>query len=205
MKFFARIASYVGAVALLVASLPDAHAHGGVSVENDTCIMTIGPYKAHFTGYQPAVRASQEFCEDIPVVAKSIIVLDFISQPLREMSVDFRIVRDVNNIGVKASYADLGSPADIEKATLTYRELQKFPRGSVDVELDFDESGKYIGIMRAVDSTADDGREYISVFPFSVGTVNWWARLKWIVASMLIGLALMFWSLRSSKTKKITA
>jgi hypothetical protein len=75
-------------VALIVTS--GVYAHGGVSVENDTCIMSIGPYRAHFTGYQPAVRASQEFCEDIPVVAKSIIVLDFISQPLRVMAVSAR-------------------------------------------------------------------------------------------------------------------
>ncbi|MFT4580929.1 MAG: hypothetical protein ACI915_003024 [Gammaproteobacteria bacterium] len=203
MKFRVRIASYIGAAAMLVSGIPCAHAHGGVSVENDTCIMTIGPYKAHFTGYQPAVRASQEFCEDIPVVAKSIIVLDFISQPLREMAVDFRIVRDVNNIGVSARYADLGSPADIEKATLTYRELKIFPRGSVDVEFEFDQAGKYIGIMRALDSNVDDGREYISVFPFSVGMVNWWARLKWIAASILVGFALMFWSYRSSRAAKI--
>ncbi|MFT4562582.1 MAG: hypothetical protein ACI9BW_002328 [Gammaproteobacteria bacterium] len=195
-----RITRCVGTAALLVMCLPCAHAHGGVSVENDTCIMTIGPYKAHFTGYQPAVRASQEFCEDIPVVAKSIIVLDFISRPLRDMSVDFRIVRDVNNIGVTASYADLGSPADIEKATLTYREPKKFPRGSVDVALEFDQAGHYIGIMRVVDSTVEDGREYISVFPFSVGMINWWGRLKWVVLSILVGFGLMFWSYRSSRT-----
>ena len=72
----------IGLVILAMAPF-DTQAHGGVSIEDDRCIMTIGPYRAHFSGYQPKLRASQEFCEDIPAVADAIIVLDFISQPLR--------------------------------------------------------------------------------------------------------------------------
>jgi hypothetical protein len=43
-------------------------AHGGVSIEDDTCIMQIGPYRAHFTGYQPAARTQPVADdEDLPV------------------------------------------------------------------------------------------------------------------------------------------
>lgn len=196
------MAFVLASTALLALSAFGAFAHGGVSVEDDTCIMTIGPYQAHFTGYQPAVRASQEFCEDIPVVAKSIIVLDFISQPLREMAVDFRIVRDVKDIGVNATYADLGSAANIEQATMFYRPAERYPRGSFDVSLTFDVPGQFIGVLTAVDDKTDNAREYISVFPFSVGVTDWWERLKWFVFAMLLGAGLFVWSSRSAKAKK---
>jgi hypothetical protein len=190
-------------VALIVTS--GVYAHGGVSVENDTCIMSIGPYRAHFTGYQPAVRASQEFCEDIPVVAKSIIVLDFISQPLRVMAVDFRVIRDVNNIGNNATFADLGAQSDIDQATVFYREPKQFPRGSVDVDLEFDQAGSYIGILTAVEESTTGTIEHISVFPFSVGVTNWWGRLKWIVYSLVLGAGLFAWSSRSTTAQKPAA
>ena len=170
---------------LLMCMTAGAFAHGGVAVEDDTCIMTIGTYKAHFTGYQPQVRASQEFCEDIPMVAESIIVLDFISRPLRDMLIDFRIVKDVNEVGVTATIDDLGSAEDIERATMFRRPPEKFPRGSVDVTIEF------------IDEGTDTRREYVSVFPFSVGVTNWWARLKWIVAPLLLGAVLLFWTTRS--------
>ncbi len=189
---------------VLVAALitaPGVSAHGGVSVENDTCIMSIGPYRAHFTGYQPAVRASQEFCEDIPVVAKSIIVLDFISQPLRDMEVDFRVIGDVNGVGVNATYADLGSDKDIAEATVFYREPTRFPRGSVDVDLDFKRAGQYIGILTALEKSEDGPVEHISVFPFSVGVTDWWGRLKWIVLSIALGAGLLVWSSRAANAK----
>lgn len=193
-------AAFAGLIVALM--MPLALAHGGVSVEDDTCIMTIGTYTAHFTGYQPQVRASQEFCEDIPAVAKSIIVLDFISRPLREMAIDFRVVRDVNDIGVMATYEDLGTSTDIERATMFYQAPQKFARGSLDVNIEFDQPGQYIGIMTAVDDNTDERREYISVFPFSVGVTNWWARSKWILASVLLGGALLLWSARSRDSSK---
>jgi len=188
------LAGLFGAVA------PAAYAHGGVSVEDDNCIMSIGPYRAHFTGYQPAVRASQEFCEDIPAVAESIIVLDFINRPLREMAVDFRIMRDINDVGITATAADLGSEADIEQATVFYRPAERYVRGSFDVAISFDEPGKFIGVLTAVDEKTDTRREYVSVFPFSVGMTDWWGRLKWIAISIVIGAVLYLWSSRPGKS-----
>src|SRR3990167_8180724 len=45
-----------------------AMAHGGVSMEEDLCVMKLGTYRSHFTGYQPEKRSTQEFCEDIPEI-----------------------------------------------------------------------------------------------------------------------------------------
>ena len=37
----------------LMVGRQDATAHGGVSMEDDLCVIKIGFLKAHFTGYQP--------------------------------------------------------------------------------------------------------------------------------------------------------
>ena len=38
------------------------HAHGGLSLADDICKLTIGPYTMHFTGYQPESTQEKEFC-----------------------------------------------------------------------------------------------------------------------------------------------
>ena len=43
-------------------------AHGGVVFEEDVCVLKIGFLQAHFTGYQPSSRGSEEFCEELPDV-----------------------------------------------------------------------------------------------------------------------------------------
>ncbi|PCJ15354.1 MAG: hypothetical protein COB04_13335 [Gammaproteobacteria bacterium] len=161
--------------------------HGGVSVDDDVCVIRVGPYKAHFTGYQPEKRATQEFCEDIPVVGKAIFVLDFISDDLRVMDTDFRIIKDVNNIGNQATFADLGSEEDIEKATIYYNEPKKFPRGTINVRFEFPTEGRYIGLVSA--THPDSGRKYTSVFPFQVGVTSY---AKFLVP---IGLIIVFSSI----------
>lgn len=177
-------------VPCLLAMAPAVLAHGGVSMDEDTCVMQLGPYRAHFTGYQPSVRASQEFCEDIPAVARSIIALDFIDPALRDMLVDFRVIRDVNDVGITATWEDLGGEAAIEAASIYYQQPDRFARGNVNVELAFDAPGAFIGIVTAV--TPDSGTTYRSVFPFSVGVRPWYAGWQWI-AAIVVGGVLLYW------------
>ncbi len=153
-------------VSLLFASTT-ALGHGGVSMEEDMCLIKIGPYSAHFTGYLPQARASQEFCEDIPVVTSAIFVLDFISDELRAMEVDFRIVRDVKNIGKKASYEDLGGLEAVEKASIFYEKPKTYSAGTMSIRYPFVERGGYVGIIEAHHKAT--GLSYRSVFPFYVG------------------------------------
>lgn len=169
-----RFQLLVGLVALLSAvwSL-NAFGHGGVSVEDDKCIMSVGQtLRAHFTGYQPEARATQEFCEDIPVVGQAIFVIDYISEELRQMPTDFRVVRDTWGLGLGATWADLAARQEqIDEATLLYVEPGIYSRGTFSVEHDFSEQGDYIGIVTAVDPQTE--QEYISVFPFRVGIFHW--------------------------------
>jgi hypothetical protein len=145
--------------------------HGGVSVEDDVCLIKFDRYKAHFTGYLPKERATQEFCEDIPVATESIFVIDFISDELRTMELDFRIIRDVKNIGVTATLADLGGTEAIDAATIYYQEPKQFYKGILNVRHNFTQDGGYIGIVNA--HHLETGLKYTSVFPFSVGTFQY--------------------------------
>lgn len=143
--------------------------HGGVSMEDDTCVINISGMRAHFTGYQPEERATQEFCEDIPELGKAIIVVDFIERRLRGMNVEFRVLRDVNGVGKYGTYEDLGDAAEIEKNTLVNLPSAKYPRGTLTFTHSFIEPGWYIGML-----TAQDGETvHRSVFPFQVGVPNY--------------------------------
>jgi len=144
-----------------------AGAHGGVVFEEDLCVIKIGFLTAHFTIYQPETSASQEYCEDIPDVTDTIFVLDYLHDSMKEMPVDFRIIRDVNNLGIYANWEDIEQMGDIEGATVFYR----YPTREVDSVLTVDhlfaEPGSYIGIVTAQHPTLD--KTYSAVFPFSVG------------------------------------
>ena len=66
--------------------------------------LSIGFLEAHFTVYQTQTSASEEFCEDIPDVTNSVFVLDYLHDFLKEMPVDFRIVKDSHNFGIFAKW-----------------------------------------------------------------------------------------------------
>jgi len=165
------VISNVLKVAALVTSLMalsmQASAHGGVSIEDDNCILKVAGMRAHFTGYQPEVRATQEFCEDIPELGRAIIVVDYITPVLREMSVEFRVLRDVKNRKANGRYEDLGSPADIDAATVVKMPAGIYPRGTLTFDHVFDQSGWYVGFLAATDPKT--GKVEYSVFPFRVG------------------------------------
>ena len=79
-----------------------------MAFQEDQCVITVDFMQAHFTVFQPETRESEEFCEDIPDVTQSIFVMEYLHESLREMDVDFRIIRDVTNIGRFAGWSDAG-------------------------------------------------------------------------------------------------
>lgn len=160
-------------------------AHGGVSMEDDNCIMRIGLFRAHFTGYQPETRATQEFCEDIPELGKAIIVVDFIEKPLRDYQVEFRVLRDVHELGKRARLEDLGDANAIDQATLFKLDPSKYPRGTLTFEQRFEQPGWYIGVLSASDAT---GHTLHSVFPFQVGVSHPWRYVPAFVLVLVLSL-----------------
>lgn len=180
-------------VALSVVGV-SASGHGGVSADDDICLMRLGPYLSHFTGYQPEKRSTQEFCEDIPETGDVVMVMDFISDELRGMKTDFRIIRDVKKIGVNAKLEDIGSDEDIRKATVYYRPAGEYPHGTLSANHSFPESGMFIGMVTA---EAQDGTKYVSVFPFSVGVRTYWRYLVLLIVSSAAALLLYRYATRA--------
>ncbi len=147
-------------VALILATagmVAQAHAHGGVSIEQGQCVMKIGPDQMTFTGYQP-LKSREQFCDDIPDVGPTIIVLDAQQDELRDMMLEIRVLRDV---GQKDDSENL------EGNTEVYVAPKKYKTGTLNFEYNFANKGKYIGLVKA--RSEDGTKEYVSRFPFSVG------------------------------------
>ena len=155
------------ALACLFPWAQEASAHGGVVFEEDICVIKIGFLTAHFTIYQPETSANQEYCEDIPDVTDTIFVLDYLHDSMKEMPVDFRIVRDVENLGIYAQWEDVQRMDDIDRDTVFYRRPTREPDSVLTIDHAFAEPGGYIGIVTAQHPTLD--KTYSAVFPFRVG------------------------------------
>lgn len=176
--------------ACLFATTFGVHAHGGVAMEEDHCVMRIGAYRAHFTGYQPETRASQEFCEDIPQIGRAVFVIDFVDAGLRDRAVEFRLLRDDHRLGRRARYEDLGDAAAIEAATRFRLAPQVYGNGALSFEQVFEAPGAFIGLLSTTDA---QGHALHSVFPFEVGVSHPWRYVPPML--LVVGLSLLIWRL----------
>jgi hypothetical protein len=143
-------------------------AHGGLSLEEDACILRLGELRVHFAGYQPESAGTTEFCEDIPEPGRTIVLLDFIEPELREMPVELRIVA-----------AD-GVADEWQRPALLERPPEVYPRGSLQFEIDFSGPGDFVGLV-----AAGEGRAVTARFPFSVGG-GWFRPWHAIAAACLL-------------------
>ena len=172
---------------LLITPYDAAQAHGGVSFEKDVCVLQIGNYRMHFTGYLPKANRSEEFCEDIPGTGQAFIVFDMIDEALRDMQIEIRLLEDTGTKGVNTTYADLGSRTDIEQNTIVSLPYVRYPRGTVVIEHMFLESGKYIGMVEV--QVPGKNEPIVSVFPFSVGVSSIWEYWPYALALGVIVVA----------------
>lgn len=176
-------ASLLLALGIGLSQPSQALAHGALSMEGDTCVMQVGAYKVHFSGYAPQTRPSQEFCKDIPDAGKTVIAFDEIDKALRRMAMEVRIVRDDKRLGDSARYEHLGGKQDIETATLIYKPAEVYPRGNATVELDL-VKGNYIGVVKLTDP--ESKQELVSVFPFAVGYGAGKEKIGWLIQALFI-------------------
>jgi len=165
-------------------------AHGGVALTDDVCVMSLGNLSAHFAIYQPETRQSKEFCEDIPDATGSVFVIDFVHDVLRDMVVDFRIVRDVNKVGLSAGWADYQAIDNLQEATVFYQSAQQYSNGTMRLNTHFHQKGSYIGVITAVNPKTT--KVYKAVFPFRVGNKTFWDYFPGFIA-LLIVLEAFYW------------
>ncbi|WP_255609562.1 hypothetical protein [Methylosinus sp. Sm6] len=188
-------------------------AHGGVKLEQDTCVVKVGPVKVHFIGYQRKGEP-EEFCEDIARVGPTVIALSAMepdrlpdsymaqnrapaaapaepSVDLREIAIGVRIVEDV---GEATEKADLGAVTRFYAPPKTYR------NATMTFEHDFQKAGKYVAIVTVADR---DGHEWSSRFPFSVGVFSLWNSIEYILYAIgFLALSAGLWRIAWRKRKQ---
>jgi hypothetical protein len=181
------------ALVLLLASTP-AGAGGGVVMEGDSCTMHIDFYSARFTAYQPETQGNQEFCEDLPDIGLTLFALDYLHPSLKEVPVDFRIIRNATDQGRFAVWEDVAKLGDLKPLTVFYQPPVVEGDASLQLEYTFTETGEYIGIVTAGHPSND--QVYRSVFPFEVGRPRYQAAL--LVLAFIGMLGLYTWRRQSS-------
>lgn len=163
-------------------------AHGGLSLADDVCKLTIGPYTMHFTGYQPEATQEKEFCEDIPATGRTVVALDYIEEALRPLPTEVRIIRDTGDPGKE--------PGNLDTLTILHIPAKIYPNGSINFEYDFMQPGKFVGLV-----TVGDKQEYVSRFPFSVGEPKGTSPyLIFGIAAVIGAVAVFFLRARKSPT-----
>lgn len=180
------------------------HAHGGLALADDMCILSVGPYTIHFTGYQPLTQ-EEEFCEDIPEIGKTVVALDYINDELRPFETEVRIVRSTTShkISTRTTPQDLEklSDEDLENMTVYYLEPEVYPTASILIDHTFPEKGMFAGIV----TVATEDQEHVSVFPFSVGEgrpIGFFSTI--LPGIVIVGLAGFFY-MRSRKKPEDSA
>jgi hypothetical protein len=165
-----------------IAAAGEVAAHGGLSMDKDYCKLRIGPYLMHFTGYQPQGDYSKEFCEDIPSIGPTIIVLDFVDDRLRDLVTEVRIVRD-------------GGEPDLDRATVFRLPPKVYSTGSLSFDYTFVDAGNYVGLV----TVGDGDRRMLARFPFSVGASRWLRYAAAALAVMLLAAAYAYWARRRAR------
>ncbi|MFT7244555.1 MAG: hypothetical protein ACI82A_001913 [Candidatus Azotimanducaceae bacterium] len=133
-------------------------------------MINIGFYTAHFSVYQPADNGNNVFCEDLPDVANTIFVVDYLHQGLEKVPVDFRIIEDLQGFGQFVRWENIAGIDDLDSQTVFFLPPSIHSKKRLTVEHNFEKSGSYIGIVTAPHPTKNI--IYRAVFPFEVGSTG---------------------------------
>ena len=98
------------------------------------------------------------------------------------MTTEVRVIRDV------------GSEENIDSITVFHIPPKVYSNGSVTFEHDFPEPGKFVGLVMI----KGEKDEYISRFPFAVGTGGK-SNLPYILGALAIAAGVAFFLLKSNK------
>lgn len=171
---------FILVVVLFLLSSPPGEAGGGLVLQDDTCILQIDFYSAHLTAYQPATSGNEQFCEELPDTGKTIFVLDYLHPSLKEVPVDFRIIRDVTGQGRFVKLSNVEALGNLEPHSIFYQPPQVRADASLKIEYEFEEKGLYVAVVSAGHPSNDS--TYMAVFPIAVGA----PRLGFPLAVLLI-------------------
>lgn len=135
---------------LALSSSTSVFAHGGVSVDIDSCRIPISDQYVHFTGYTPTVTADAEYCDAIPDLAPiTNLVFDYEGKKLRHMSIEFEITKEP------------------EGKRVYYQEPSMHKTGSINAVVDFTKHGAsdYLAHVTLI----NENEKIDAHLPFTVG------------------------------------
>ncbi|MGI9324870.1 MAG: FixH family protein [Pseudomonadales bacterium] len=155
-------------------------AHGGVSFEDDQCLIQVGFFRGHFTAFQPRSRGHTQFCEDLPEIGETVFVLEYLHDGLADLPLEFRIIRDVTGLGRFVRWDDVLAIEDLDAATVFHQQPLLEPDAYAVIHT-FKEAGDYVGIVTT--RHPDTGILYTAVFPFAVGEG---VPIAWIVGALVL-------------------
>jgi len=165
----------------------------------DKCIIEIGFYEAHFTAYQPQTRGNEQFCQELPDVGETLFVLDYLHGSMKEVPIDFRIIKDETKLGEFVQVKDIEAIDDLNSLTVFYHQPTVHSDASLSVAYTFAASGSYIGIVTAGHPTKDT--IYSAVFPFTVGKTDY-TRLLLYGLLILLMLPLGYHFVRRQRVRR---
>lgn len=172
--------------------------HGGVMNEGNECKLRVGPYVMNFSGYQLNNNAPMQFCDDLPTTGESYIVLDFIDNKLRDMTVNFRVIKS-NTAALGTSEDGLVVDSELKETPFFEIPAKRYPYGTMKITQQFTEKGHFVGYV----IVEGENEKFISRFPFSVGypEAGIPSALKIPIAMFVIIVIIMIWFVRKKPVK----
>lgn len=182
-----------------------AFAHDGVKLEQDTCVVKVGPVTVHFIGYQRKGEP-EEFCQDIVQTGSTVIALQaietgrlpdsYIAQDLAPAQGAPAAAVDLREIAIGVRIIKAGAEkenADLAAATEFYAPPKVHKNATMTFEHDFKDAGSYIALITVADGK---GGEWTGRFPFTVGVYTLWNTIEYIVyAIAFLALSAFLWLL----------
>ncbi|MBH0202396.1 MAG: hypothetical protein HP496_08905 [Nitrospira sp.] len=213
------IRAWVCCVLLLIVTPYSAMAQHGHELAADTCVLHAGPYKMLFASYLPDMYYDRKFCQDLPAMGNTVLVLDYVEQELRSLPVevyDRKFCQDLPAMGntvLVLDYVeqelrslpvevriirDTGSEDNLEAVTITHLPAKVYPTGSIDVKYNFDQPGKFVGLV-----AIGEKREHVARFSFSVGdqgVISHLSHYMMVIVPVFVGIAVaVFFAFRDRR------
>lgn len=91
----------LGVAAILTATLNTGavYAHGGEALEEDSCTRRSGENLVHLSVYQPQMDITGHYCTNIPSAGNTVLVIDLVDPPLREMPISVKLIKGSSEEG----------------------------------------------------------------------------------------------------------
>lgn len=167
---------------------------GGVLAE-DRCVVEMGFMSAHLTIYQPDTRGNEQFCDTLPDLTDTVLVLDYLHESLNQAPLEVRIIENATGQGRWAGWNDVEALDDLEALTVFHRPLDASPGGALTLEHRFEREGEYLLLITAHHPTKDV--VYRTVAPLAVGGGGG-GLMIWLlpVLALLLAVAAYAWRRR---------